>query len=358
MGHAGGLIHKIRLYSLMNPFWKNNYNVAAVACGAVTLLFICFFVAAQRTDPNFVYYLISVSAIYSTIQMGFLLQKVLTIRQQKEHLLTNFNDLWEAVTHYRYLCALASSYLDQQDHHRYRSARNLKAERSELMIYKFTGDKKDIKPIHLQELEQAMEKYGYDLKYVLMVKQIDFFSTDVYRHVNYVNRVYANNNQTINAYIKGMLEDPVFSLMRELAPLPQMDGFVHQIEKHQFYHLFKVKAGLDKGILLNNLVEIERYVLNQVLFKLHDHTFIIEMPLPRSFMHLLVNSLLILFCGTIMPLFNAFFSVSLTFTLIFGGLTLGSLILSMTYISLTFYDENSDALFKFIPTIYEGKEER
>ncbi|HVW15852.1 MAG TPA: hypothetical protein VHB54_18620 [Mucilaginibacter sp.] len=353
-----GQIDIIRLYSFMNTFWKNNYNVAAVACGALTLLFICFFVAAQRSDINFVYYLISVSAIYSTIQMGFLLQKVLTIRQQKEHLLTNFNELWEAVIHYRYLCALASSYLDQKDHQRYRAASNLKVERRELLIYKFTGDRKDIEPTHLEELQQAMEKHGFDVRYALLVKQIIFFSKDVYKHVNYVNRVYANNNQTINAYIKGMLEDPVFSLMRELAPLPQMDVLVHQIEKHQFYNLFKVKAGLDKVNLLDNLVEVERYLLNQVLFKLHDHTFIIEMPLPRSFMHLLVNSLMILFCGTVLPLFNAFFSVSLTFTLICGALTLGALVLSMTYIALTFYDENNDALFKFTPTIYEGKEER
>lgn len=358
-----GLFHVARtnIFSLsshmksnrMPEFLKSNYNVAAIVCGLLSLLLVIFFIKAKSPDINLTYYLISVSAIYSTIQLGFLLQKLLTIRQQKEHLLTGYNDLWESVTHYRYLCALAESYLDQHEHHQYRRARALKAERSELLAYNFTGNKKDIETTHLKELINSK----LAIKYALLVKQLDFFTKDVYRHVNYNNRVFANNNQTINAYIKGMIEDPVFSLIQELPGLPELESLLTEIAKHSFYMAFQTKAGFEgAGVVLENMVKIERYLLNQVLFKLHDHTFIIERPLPQPFKHLLLNSLTILICGTILPLFNAFFALSPTFTWICGALTLAALVLSITYVALTFYDENNDALYQFIPIVYEGKE--
>lgn len=339
--------------SRIPKFLKSNYNVAAVACGLLGFLLVIFFIKAKSQDINLIYYLISVSAIYATIQMGFLLQKLFTIRQQKEHLLTGYDDLWESVTHYRYLCSLAESYLDQHDHHQYRIARTLKAERTELLIYNFTKDKKDIDPLHLTELTASK----LAIKYALLVKQLAFFTKDVYRHVNYNNRVFAINNQTVNAYIKGMIEDPVFSLMQELSALPKLDSLLTQLEKHTFYHRLQMKAGFDgKATVLENMVKIERYLLNQVLFKLHDHTFIIERPLPTPFKHLLVNSFTILICGTILPLFNAFFAMSPTFTWICGAFTLAALVLSITYAALTFHDENNDAVFQLIPIIYEGKE--
>jgi len=255
------------------------------------------------------------------------------------------------------LCALADNYLRQYDLHRYQSAKSLAVSRKELIIYKLTGDAKDISSEHLKELKSKMKEKSYDLGYALMIKQILFFSGDVYTHVNYVNRVYANNNETINAYIKGMLEDPVFSLMLEERDLPEISTLTDQIKRHQFYKAFKIKAGLNKSSILDNLLDIERYVLNQVLFKLHDHTFLIEQPLPKAFKHLMVNSLTILTCGTILPLFNAFFAGSKVFTLICGTLTIGSLLLSMTYIALTFQEENNESVFKLVPVVYEGKED-
>jgi len=75
----------------MNKFWKDNYNIAAVTCSITTVILIIFFLKAGKEDVNYIYYLISVSAIYATIQLGYLLQKVLSIRQNKTNLLTNFN---------------------------------------------------------------------------------------------------------------------------------------------------------------------------------------------------------------------------------------------------------------------------
>ena len=341
----------------MKKFLKDNYNVAAITCGITTILLIIYFLKAERdADANDTYYLISVSAIYATIQLGYLLQKVLTIRQHKTNLLTNFNELWEAILHYRYLVALADSFFRQNDLHRYQAAKSLAATRSELIIYKFTGDENNIDKLHLEELKKKMEAQGFSVGYALMVKQAIFFGKDVYAQVGLNNRIYANNNATINAYIRGMLESPVFSLLAE-ENLIELNNLTDQITRHQFYNGFKIKAGLNKSSMLENLVEIERYVLNQVLFKLHDHTFLIEEPLPKPFLHLVVNSLTILLCGTILPLFNAFFAGSKNFILVCGALTIGALLLSMTYIALTFREENLDSVFKLVPVVYEGKED-
>lgn len=342
----------------------NSYNSLAVLFFFISICLSCFFFRLGKSDVNFTYYLISVTAIYSTIQLSFLLQKISVVRAQKESLLVSSVPLWNALNNYRYLCYRADMHLKQTGHRKYMKALNMEISINDLFLLDMGIDEK-IDKKHLEQLEKA--KAGPDwLQFVLLVKMLDRVVNNVesISNLNTLNRIYAHNNNSVNTLLGTLVNEGLFTLYGRVAnedkhiEAQQKTLFEQLYDNPQFLALQNMLGIETTKDVLSVLRRLDRYVVNQILLPLHDNTFLIEKKLPNAFLHLLINAVCMLMFGSVIPLINAFTVQWDEITRICGGLSVGMLLLSIALICLTFYRENDADLFKYSQIVYQGKNDK
>ncbi|GGA95932.1 hypothetical protein GCM10011500_09620 [Mucilaginibacter rubeus] len=342
--------------------WLNSYNI--VSCvGFLLGLALCWVAVRKKTiDQNKTYYIISVSAIYASVLLTYLLQKVFSIRTQKEVAIDISRPLWVSVTEYRYLCRLFFEHLEQYDHLKQKKAIQLKVDRETLAFYRSFGenDKLDAEQWKILETEMADKDYPF-VDFVLLVKKTVFFCStpaDIFSHVAEIHHVVAYDHRTINEFLIEMSQVSVFQLLAECVKkspdaVHGMEEFLKVVSKHSFYgKLLKKGAFTSEEDVLNNLVRIEKYIFNSVLLKLNDQAPIVERPLPLGFLHLLFNTIFILIFGTIVPLANTFIFNIDAIIWCCGGLLVSALLVSAILLVMTFFRENNHRMFDNADIIY------
>jgi len=340
---------------------ENSYNSLTIVFFLISLGISCFFLRMGKSDVNFTYYLISVTAIYSTIQLSLLLQKISILRTQKETLLVSSIPLWNALNNYRYLCFIVNMHLIQCYNNKYTTALKLKISIYDLFLLEM-GTVEKIDKKHLDQFEDAKISTDW-LQFVLLVKILDQVVDNVGNifELNSLNRIYAHNNNSVNTLLRTLVNEGVFNLYervscKELNSKNSQKTLYEQLNNNPKYLSLRNLLGFEQNIKITSVLShLDSYVVNQILLPLYDNTFVIEKKLPNSFLLLLLNAVCILIFGSIIPLMNAFTLQWDEITRICGGLSVGMLLLSITLLSLTFYRENDADLFKYSNIVYQGK---
>lgn len=345
---------------LVKTLIKDRFNLTELVFIPITIALGIGFYRAGKSDPNYTYYLISVTAIYSTIQLTFLLQKISFLRGQKESLMNESIHMWNALSNYRYLAYVMESHLKQIRHLEHRKALRLNISLMELMLVDM-GSLEQVAPDHLLEFQKSNKNKEW-LGFVTLVKMVDFIvnkQSSIF-DLNTLNRVYAHNNSSINAYLNFLMNEGIFHLFQKVVAdtPPSLDrkNYVEQIsDKRPFQSLQSIVGSNSEENIPAFLLRLDRYIVNQVLLPLHDNTFIIEKKLPNAFLHLLCNAFAILFFGTIIPIINSFTFQLCEITRLCGGLTTGMLLMSIVLIYLTLFNEHNKDIFNYSKIVYQGK---
>jgi hypothetical protein len=339
-----------------NPY-KKAFQWVSLFVGALSLVLAFYFVGEKRCDPNFTYYLISVSAIYSTIVLAYLQQKISFLHQQKEQLIEKSKPLWNALLHYRLLCFSMVDYFNQNEYKLYQKVLALKLTQQQLGTLDFLPNDM-IDPTLLATFKGKFKKEE-EQRLALAIGFAHYFAyhpSNITSDAGYINRVYASNNSSVNAYIGLLINNGAFNLLSEARySVSKLDEFLKSIVKERsFAKLVSQFSILGTGNM-TRLKTIEREILNGILFNLHDATFLIEKKLPFHFVFVLWNAFSILLLGTIIPLLNAFTLQSHVVLRFCGGMTVGLLLMALTFIFLVFHYENSKELFRNSSVIYQGQ---
>lgn len=352
----------------IEKLWKkttgDRFVFATVIVGILTvgLVWLCWI--SDHTDENSTYYLISVSAIYSTIALAYLLQKITGIRAQKENLLNTSTDKWLQFSYYRYMCSYPRSGISANAPQAYNQSKKLSITIHEL-FYVNMGRLENVDHRHYNEINIIQADYNI-FDYTLLVKMLDYINSepvDAFLALSFGSRTYAYDNRSVNDYLTMLSIQGVFDQLDKVSTqwshlFPGLADIFVSLSKLSLYQKLSQKAGLiEVTDTLTRLKLIEKYI-GDILLSLYDSTFIIEKKLPKAFNHLLVNACAILCAGTIVPLINAFTLHCCRIIEVCAALTGGLLMLSLILICLTFIDENNRDIFKYSTVIYRGKNDQ
>ncbi|MDT3402312.1 hypothetical protein [Mucilaginibacter terrae] len=346
-------------------FFGNPFNLASIIVGLLTIGLMVWFLKSDRKDPNYTYYLISISAIYSTIALTYLLQKISSIRATKETLLNSSIDKWKQLSYYRYLLNYLRTGLKGDTANAYNRSRKLGITIFEL--FRVNMDQLDkVDQAHYQEINQLEENYNV-FDFTLLVKMLEFSCNepeDAFLALIYPNRTYAYGNRSVNDYLNLLNIQGVYDQLEKVVKksphlFVSLDQTLAKIAEQELCQQLTRNAGLTEVRNdLTRMKQIESYLVREVLLPLHDATFLIEKQLPGAFIHLLVNATAILFFGTVAPLINAFTFQCNRVVQVCGSLTAGLLLLSIVLVCLTFVSENNSDVFKYSGIIYRGRNDK
>ncbi|WGQ15032.1 hypothetical protein [Sphingobacterium faecium] len=344
----------------IHNIYKNNYHLLALIFFILNIFLYLNINDFKDNKSMLIGYIISASSIYSAILFAYLLQKVSKINTSKEEILNNNRtvDLLQSLINYRFFCHLTNSLIKNLNHRQYNDIDKLNINIEDLIMIDNSMEE-NIDQQTLKCFNQYQDENKYALDTAIIIKYSQLFAKDIYDAVNTFDRTFSNNNYTINKYLHALINEGVFNRINDLSPSSSLKTealkyFDKQLSVKKQYTYFKDKIDWDNHDVLKNLLLIERYILNKVLFRLHSLTFIIEKQLPNSTICLLANLTVILIFGTILPILN-FLIKSQIADRICISTTILAITLSIIYIWNIFYDENNNDVHKYSSIYYEGK---